>query len=487
MKRHYRIFLSSTYRDLVEERMNILAYIGGNQDIPFGMEYFPSDDRGAEQVIRSFLHQCDVFALIGHTELGSKRRPDGETWVEWELKLAISLGKKIIALLPDAPFEQRARISKILEGPDILFKEYAFKKGSTRPSLPEAFAQCYHQAHKSLEQDPICGLVSLTNLEEETHLIDEKIRQVWASPNLKRAASHLIEPRRILRRVRLNEHEREYAAKTLWRYGNFFGPKRRTNTVFFDGGASTIFTVHRLFLRLKQNRTYLNESRQPYLKILTNSPFCFELSCQLANELNVDIQDIRLIPQTGYNDDYGVYLGDLQSGEQPSAEELWESNQWNVFPENDFDIRDYDDVNEDTLVVSSISGFSPFSARCGERNGKDIHCGPWVRSFPNLQFKRSLVRSGLRTVFLMDSKKWLREAEERKSLFLFGGDDGTVTKNNVAYCIGTSNEGQFNKFKSFFPDDWRTPWHDDGELMSYDGRLFGVLAMPNGFTPTFVS
>ncbi|MEO0685340.1 MAG: hypothetical protein AAFY76_09925, partial [Cyanobacteria bacterium J06649_11] len=293
-----------------------------NQDIPFGMEYFPSDDRGAEEVIRSLLQQCDVFALVGHENLGSKKRENGETWVEWELKLAIAWGKRIIAVLPDIEFEQKSRLKGILNEANILFKEYSIRNRSTLPTLSGAFSQCYHQTIENLKLDPICGLVSLTSLSDETRILDENLRQAWSSPNLKKAVSHLIAPRRVLRRIRANEHEREYAGKTLWRYGNFFGRDQRTTSVFFDGGASTIFCVARLFQRLKESRIYYDEERKPFLRILTNSPLCFELASKLSIELNIELAGIRLLPQNGYNEAYGVYLGGLQEGEQPSAEEL---------------------------------------------------------------------------------------------------------------------------------------------------------------------
>lgn len=45
LNRRYQIFISSTYKDLIEERNSVIKAILENYHFPIGMEMFHADDK----------------------------------------------------------------------------------------------------------------------------------------------------------------------------------------------------------------------------------------------------------------------------------------------------------------------------------------------------------------------------------------------------------------------------------------------------------
>lgn len=92
MKKKYQVFLSSTYTDLIEERMAVIRVLLDNDCIPVGMEQFPASDMSQMEYITKILDDCDYYILILAGRYGSIDC-DGKGFTEKEYDYAIS--KKI--------------------------------------------------------------------------------------------------------------------------------------------------------------------------------------------------------------------------------------------------------------------------------------------------------------------------------------------------------------------------------------------------------
>ena len=100
----YQVFVSSTFRDLVEERAAVIGLIQAMDHIPAGMELFPSSDSTPWDVIRRVIDFSDYYVLIVGGKYGSTRE-DGISYTEAEYDYAASSQVPVLAFLHGAPDE----------------------------------------------------------------------------------------------------------------------------------------------------------------------------------------------------------------------------------------------------------------------------------------------------------------------------------------------------------------------------------------------
>lgn len=98
MERKYQVFVSSTYRDLVEERQNVIHALLELDCIPAGMELFPATDEDAWTLIKEVIDHSDYYLLIIAGKYGSLNS-EGISYTEMEFDYAISIKKPIISFL----------------------------------------------------------------------------------------------------------------------------------------------------------------------------------------------------------------------------------------------------------------------------------------------------------------------------------------------------------------------------------------------------
>lgn len=102
MEIKHQVFVSSTYRDLIEERKSVIHALLELDCIPAGMELFPAADEDAWTLIREVIDDCDYYVLILAGKYGSLG-PDGIGYTEMEFDYAVSINKPIIAFLHESP------------------------------------------------------------------------------------------------------------------------------------------------------------------------------------------------------------------------------------------------------------------------------------------------------------------------------------------------------------------------------------------------
>ncbi len=97
MKKIYQVFVSSTYRDLREERTAVMDMLLKADCLPAGMELFPASDDTQWKVIKRVIDQSDYYVVIIAGKYGSEYR--GKSYTQREYEYAVSKKKKLIALL----------------------------------------------------------------------------------------------------------------------------------------------------------------------------------------------------------------------------------------------------------------------------------------------------------------------------------------------------------------------------------------------------
>lgn len=100
--KRYQIFVSSTFRDLINERQAVLKAVLELDHMPAGMELFPAADDTAWQLIKDVIDSSDYYVLLVGGRYGSLDE-EGIGYTEKEYDYARKTQKAVIALLHAKP------------------------------------------------------------------------------------------------------------------------------------------------------------------------------------------------------------------------------------------------------------------------------------------------------------------------------------------------------------------------------------------------
>lgn len=116
-----QIFISSTYKDLVEERQAAVQAVLSCGHIPAGMELFSASDQTQMNVIKDWIYQSDIYLLILGGRYGSIESTTGKSYIQLEYEYALSLGKPTFAIvISDECLEEKIK----KEGSTVFEKEF---------------------------------------------------------------------------------------------------------------------------------------------------------------------------------------------------------------------------------------------------------------------------------------------------------------------------------------------------------------------------
>lgn len=100
--KRYQVFVSSTFRDLQDQRQAVLKAILELDHMPAGMELFPASDETAWGLIKDVIDASDYYVLIIGGRYGSLHK-EGLGYTEMEYDYAVSQKKAVIPLLHEDP------------------------------------------------------------------------------------------------------------------------------------------------------------------------------------------------------------------------------------------------------------------------------------------------------------------------------------------------------------------------------------------------
>lgn len=89
MEIKYQVFVSSTYKDLLEERQEVMQALLELDCIPVGMELFPAADDDQWTLIKRLIDDCDYYILIAGGRYGSVNK-EGISYTQMEYEYALS-------------------------------------------------------------------------------------------------------------------------------------------------------------------------------------------------------------------------------------------------------------------------------------------------------------------------------------------------------------------------------------------------------------
>lgn len=124
-EKKYQVFISSTYKDLINARKKVMEEVLSMGYFPVGMESFTAGDEEQWEIIESELATTDYYVLILGKRYGSLS-PEGIGYTEKEFDYAESLGIPILSFVRD---ENMAFTDEERETEPKLIKKFnAFRK-----------------------------------------------------------------------------------------------------------------------------------------------------------------------------------------------------------------------------------------------------------------------------------------------------------------------------------------------------------------------
>jgi hypothetical protein len=99
MQKKLQVFISSTFKDLQEERQAAVEAVLNSGHIPAGMELFKSGDKSQKETIKRWIEESDVYMLILGGRYGSIEEESGKSYTHWEYDYAGELGKPRFAIV----------------------------------------------------------------------------------------------------------------------------------------------------------------------------------------------------------------------------------------------------------------------------------------------------------------------------------------------------------------------------------------------------
>lgn len=162
MEKRYQVFVSSTYRDLLEARQEVMQALLELDCIPAGMELFPAADDDQWTLIKRVIDDCDYYIVVLGGRYGSIG-PEGKSFTQLEYEYAVEQNKPVIAFLHKEPgklpaehFEQDPENRKKLDAFRALAEQKMVRYWTTSADLGSAVSR---SLIKLIKSNPAVGWV----------------------------------------------------------------------------------------------------------------------------------------------------------------------------------------------------------------------------------------------------------------------------------------------------------------------------------------
>ncbi len=180
MEKKYQVFISSTYKDLEEERKEVIQALLELDCIPAGMELFQASDDTQWDLIKRVIDDCDYYIVIIAGRYGSVHRDSKKSYTQMEYEYALEKGIPIIGFLhkepsqiPTAKSETDKGSSKKLDEFRALVSKKMVRHWTTAHELGSAVSRSLIQLKKT---HPAVGWVKASEVSTDEYLSKEIIR-----------------------------------------------------------------------------------------------------------------------------------------------------------------------------------------------------------------------------------------------------------------------------------------------------------------------
>lgn len=246
----YQIFISSTYKDLVEAREKTIETILSMYHFPIGMEMFSAADDNQWQVIKETIDQSDYYVIIIGDRYGSETS-EGISYTEKEYDYAKSKRIPILAFIRDRnvatkPEERDNEAEKIEKLNKFISKAEANKMRDTWTTIDDLGGKVAIALTKTFGKKPGIGWIREDN-KCSLGIISESKKELGLN------LETIFDNRFIqctLRQVLRDEYDK-FLNRMIRRNFAFYSEKEQIYTI--TGGVPGLFTVMEGIFQFEKN------------------------------------------------------------------------------------------------------------------------------------------------------------------------------------------------------------------------------------------
>ena len=167
----YKIFVSSTFKDLIDERIKVMTTIVNCGHLPIGMEQFPAAPIEAWEYIKLLIDNADYYLLLLAGKYGTVHPITGKSYTQMEYEYAKEKGVPVIFLtykdVNKLPFGQCESDPAIRQRLEEFRKDASTNLCQTWESIDELAYKVKDSIDKTIEMFPRTGWVRADSITKE--------------------------------------------------------------------------------------------------------------------------------------------------------------------------------------------------------------------------------------------------------------------------------------------------------------------------------
>jgi hypothetical protein len=174
--RAMKVFISSTYVDLIEYRRKAIEVVNRYKCIPLAMEHFGARTEDATTVCEKEIRECDIFIGIYAHRYGFIPKGEKKSITQLEYELAKELGKDCLCFIMDKDFPWPFSAIEM----DKYAELNAFLEDVKKACVVESFKSPEDLGLKLAA--PLSKLIGKQGQEEGVRLIPVRLILIWRTP-----------------------------------------------------------------------------------------------------------------------------------------------------------------------------------------------------------------------------------------------------------------------------------------------------------------
>lgn len=247
MKKKLQIFISSTYKDLLDERQAAVEAILASNNIPAGMELFKAGNDSQWETIKKWINDSDIYMLILGGRYGSIEPESKKSYTQLEYEYAISRNIPVFATILSENFLEQKKNNCI--NPDDIYEH-------DNKCLYDEFKQLVMSKMVKMVND--CKDIKIAIHESITELKEEYDFEGWTRGKSDAAYNNLVEQNsRLVEEI--NELKKEQLQKVI----------KQDHTICIESEFWNKFNI----LNVSGMRGYLEDRYDEQINVTTSQLF----------------------------------------------------------------------------------------------------------------------------------------------------------------------------------------------------------------------
>ncbi|MDT7044108.1 DUF4062 domain-containing protein [Candidatus Nitronereus thalassa] len=483
--RKYKIFISSSFEDLKDARIQLMKRTLKLGHFPGGMElFYPGETRNLE-VIEREIKSCDIFVILIGARLGMPITDDDYPEIDHvyytmeEYEIACKYNKPVIPfLLYEEEFnkaiEEITDSSKKLGSSSHISNQIEtlknFRNTVVQGPQGKRIAGFFSYNDTSHLCEVYSGAISATINEYfdsgqkggwvNGAIYDDLKAQIAlgrsVSNNIffKRFAERLSTFGTLSGRTQIDSELKTSIAEFFWLNYLTIIEEKGINKIFFESGSSIAYASRKFIEYVYEERQSYHDWLHEKLQIRTNNFLTF-LDLLLIDSSWQPL-DVRLQPNGPFSSDYGASYGMIKNAKVRSATKHNREEKGLHKDANEAIFK----MTEELKIDFERSGMILMTASGLYLEKESRFYGPHVGSYHNMLLKRSLLSMPCPKVIFLDQKKWGLEFDSDNCYAICDktcGDDLTweslKTKTPLAVALAAfEKDQQDNLAKSLFSE-----------------------------------